>query len=143
MCRHNKSRLLGHRGGITQIGWGHRLLTDKQCRAATREGGKAKLFDGNGLYLEILRSDAKSWRWQYRLDGKERRLTFGLYPTVSLKDARIESEKAAALLRTGVDPAIDCSGRAAMTQADAEPTFQEVALDWQPTGSSGIPAALG
>ncbi len=106
------------------------MLTDKQCRAATPEAGKAKLFDGNGLYLEILRSGAKSWRWKYRLDGKEKRLTFGLYPTVSLKDARIEREKAAALLRQGVDPAIDRSGRAALTQADAEPTFQQVALDW-------------
>lgn len=105
------------------------MLTDKQCRAATLEAGKAKLFDGNGLYLEILRSGAKSWRWKYRLGGKEKRLTFGLYPTVSLKDARIEREKAAALLRTGVDPAIDRTGRAAVTQA-AEPTFQEVALDW-------------
>jgi integrase len=105
------------------------LLTDKQCRAATLEGGKAKLFDGNGLYLELLKSGAKSWRWKYRLpDGKEKRLTFGLYPTVSLKDARIEREKAAALLRTGVDPAIDRSGRSAVPQD--EPTFQEVALDW-------------
>lgn len=106
------------------------MLTDKQCRAATLDGGKAKLFDGNGLYLELLRSGAKSWRWKYRLDGKEKRLTFGLYPTVSLKDARIEREKAAALLRTGVDPAIDRSGRAALTQAAAEPTFQAVALEW-------------
>lgn len=105
------------------------MLTDKQCRAATLEGGKAKLFDGNGLYLELLKSGAKSWRWKYRLhDGKEKRLTFGLYPTVSLKDARIEREKAAALLRTGVDPAIDRSGRSLVRLG--EPTFQEVALDW-------------
>lgn len=106
------------------------MLTDKECRAATLEGGKAKHFDGNGLYLEILRTGAKSWRWKYRLNGKEKRLTFGLYPTVSLKAARIEREQAAALLRTGVDPAIDRSGRSAQTPAAAEPTFQAVALDW-------------
>jgi hypothetical protein len=45
-----------------RIGWGHRLLTDKHCIAATLEGGTSKLFDGNGLYLELLRSGAGSWR---------------------------------------------------------------------------------
>jgi integrase len=104
------------------------LLTDKQCRAASLADGKAKLFDGNGLYLELLKSGAKSWRWKYRIAGKEKRLTFGLYPTVSLKDARVAREKAAASLRTGVDPAI---ARAALpSPSPSEHSFRSVALDW-------------
>jgi phage protein D len=55
------------------------VLTDKQCRAAKAGDDKSKLFDGHGLYLERLKSGAKSWRWKYRFDGKEKRLTFATY----------------------------------------------------------------
>ncbi|MEG8051894.1 Arm DNA-binding domain-containing protein [Sphingomonas aurantiaca] len=80
------------------------MLTDLQCKSPPADG-KSKLFDGHGLYLEILKSGARSWRWKYRIHGKEKRLTFGLYPDVSLKKARIAREQAAALLRTGVTAA--------------------------------------
>ncbi|MES3109125.1 Arm DNA-binding domain-containing protein [Sphingomonas aurantiaca] len=64
------------------------MLTDLQCKSPSADG-KSKLFDGHGLYLEILKSGARSWRWKNRIHGKEKRLTFGLYPDVSLKKARI------------------------------------------------------
>lgn len=105
------------------------MLTDKECRAATREGGKTKLFDGHGLYLEILKSGAKSWRWKYRFEKTEKRLTFGLYPEVSLRAARVERETAAGILRTGIDPAT-YHRQAVQPQAKEEPTFAAVALDW-------------
>jgi len=105
------------------------LLTDLQCKAPPIDG-KSKLFDGHGLYLEILKSGARSWRWKYRIHGKEKRLTFGLYPDVSLKKARIAREKAAALLRTGVDPSIDRVLQAAQAAAQGEHTFKSVALSW-------------
>ena len=103
------------------------MLTDKQCRAATLADGKLKLFDGHGLYLELLKTGAKSWRWKYRFAGKEKRLAFGLFPAVSLKDARVEREKAAAVLRTGVDPAV---ARSVQPAPASEHTFRSVALDW-------------
>ncbi len=105
------------------------MLTDLQCKAPPIDG-KSKLFDGHGLYLEILKSGARSWRWKYRIHGKEKRLTFGLYPDVSLKKARIAREKAAALLRTGVDPSIDRVLQAAQAAAQGEHTFKSVALSW-------------
>lgn len=107
------------------------MLTDKECRAATLETGKSKLFDGHGLYLELLKTGAKSWRWKYRLPGgKEKRLTFGLYPTISLRAARVEREKAAALLRDGIDPAL---AKTIAPPDIEEPTFKQVALDWHAT----------
>lgn len=106
------------------------MLTDKQCRAAQLGDSKTKLFDGNGLYLELLKSGAKSWRWKYRLDGKEKRLTFGLYPTISLKEARVAREAAAAVLRRGQDPALERSTRSAIAATDRAHTFKSVAVDW-------------
>ncbi len=105
------------------------MLTDLQCKSPPADG-KSKLFDGHGLYLEILKSGARSWRWKYRIHGKEKRLTFGLYPDVSLKKARIAREQAAALLRTGVDPSIDRVLQAAQAAAQGEHTFKSVALTW-------------
>lgn len=105
------------------------MLTDLQCKSPPAVG-KSKLFDGHGLYLEILKSGARSWRWKYRIHGKEKRLTFGLYPDVSLKKARIAREQAAALLRTGVDPSIDRVLQAAQAAAQGEHTFKSVALTW-------------
>ena len=101
------------------------MLTDLQCKSPPADG-KSKLFDGHGLYLEILKSGARSWRWKYRIHGKEKRLTFGLYPDVSLKKARIAREQAAALLRTGVDPSIDRVLQAAQAAAQGEHTFKSV-----------------
>ena len=63
-------------------------LTPAEIQAA-KTGEKAyKLFDGGGLYLEVLTSGGKSWRMKYRIDGKENRITFGQFPEMSLKDAR-------------------------------------------------------
>lgn len=110
------------------------MLTDLQCKSPPVDG-KSKLFDGHGLYLEILKSGARSWRWKYRIHGKEKRLTFGLYPDVSLKKARIAREQAAALLRTGVDPSIDRVVQAAQAAAQSEHTFKSVALSWHASQS--------
>ena len=55
----------------------------------TKPSSKAiRLFDGNGLYLEISPSGNKHWRQKYRFNGKEYRLSHGSYPTVSLDEAR-------------------------------------------------------
>ena len=124
----------GHYGGTVFQRWGHRVLTDLQCKSPPVDG-KTKLFDGHGLYLEILKSGARSWRWKYRIHGKEKRLTFGLYPDVSLKKARIAREQAAALLRAGVDPSIDRLLQATQAAAQSEHTFKSVALTWHASQS--------
>ncbi|WP_049254051.1 tyrosine-type recombinase/integrase [Neisseria elongata] len=65
-------------------------LNDRQIRNAkpTEAGKKAKLFDGGGLYLEVTPAGGKIFRLKYRIDGKEKTLTIGKYPSVSLSEAR-------------------------------------------------------
>lgn len=79
-------------------------LNDKAVAAAKPREKAYKMTDGGGLYLEVLPSGAKSWRLKYRFGGKEKRLAFGLYPVVSLKDAREHAHEARKLLVNGADP---------------------------------------
>ena len=62
-------------------------LTDTKVRSTPRER-LYKLFDGHGLYIEIHPNNARYWRLKYRHSGKERRLALGVYPQVSLAEAR-------------------------------------------------------
>lgn len=69
-------------------------LTDAQCRSAKPRPKAYKLFDGAGLALVVLPSGAKSWRLFHRIDGKQQTATLGLYPAVSLADARRRAQEA-------------------------------------------------
>lgn len=87
-------------------------LTNTQIRNAKAKDKVYKLFDGEGLYLEVTPKGAKYWRMKYRFAGKEKRLSFGVYydnpknvKHVSLKDARRKRDDARALLHEGNDPA--------------------------------------
>ena len=65
------------------------LLTAKACANATSEGKAIrKLHDGGGLYLWVYADRRKYWRLRYWVDGREKSLSLGVYPTVSLKEAR-------------------------------------------------------
>jgi len=80
------------------------VLTDRACRAAEATGKNQKLFDGEGLFLFITPTGFKSWRLKYRFGGKEKQLTFGPYPGVTLKDARQKKIEARQELLAGRDP---------------------------------------
>ncbi|MFL9955307.1 tyrosine-type recombinase/integrase [Paraburkholderia nemoris] len=82
-------------------------LTDLTCRNAKHnpEGRGNKLFDGGGLFLELMPSGAKKWRLKFRFNGRENRMSFGGYPTVSLSNARERREAAKKLLSSGANPA--------------------------------------
>ena len=63
-------------------------LTDLDIRNAKPDAKSYKLFDGAGLYVEIMPSGGKLWRYKYRFGGKEKRLALGAYPVTSLREAR-------------------------------------------------------
>ncbi len=67
-------------------------LTTKTCEAAKPALKPQKLTDGQGLYLEIMPTGSKYWRLKYRFAGKEKRLALGVYPEVSLVEARGKKE---------------------------------------------------
>ena len=105
------------------------MLTDTAVRNA-KPGAKAiKLFDGGGLYLEVAPAGGKWWRLKYRLGGKEKRISLGVYPDVSLKDARERRDAARKLIANGIDPSQARKEEKAEIAADAM-TFEKVAREW-------------
>lgn len=72
------------------------MLTDATVKSA-KPGAKTKrLFDSLGLYLEVAPAGGKWWRLKYRVDGKEKRLSLGVYPEVGLKEARASGRRSRA-----------------------------------------------
>jgi hypothetical protein len=67
-------------------------LTDTAIRSAKARERSFKLVDSGGLYVEVSPRGGKWWRWKYRFAGKERRLSLGVYPDVSLKSARAKRD---------------------------------------------------
>lgn len=122
----------GHCRGIDLERWGHLALTDQQCRAAKAGEKSLKLSDSLGLHLYITPTGYKSWRLKYRFGGKERRIVFGPYPEISLKQARALRDDARGDLRNGKDPGEEYRVRAARRAgtSDSEGTFEAVARKW-------------
>src|SRR5690242_14198450 len=77
-------------------------LTEIAVRNAKARAKPVRLFDGGGLYLEIAPSGGKWWRFKYRFTEKEKRLSLGVYPEVSLKAARANGSRS--FRRTGSIP---------------------------------------
>lgn len=102
-------------------------LTDTQIRAVQSHEKAFKLFDTAGLFLLVKPNGSRCWNMKYRFAGKEKKLSFGLYPEVSLKEARQRCEQARKDLRDGLDPAI--KKKIAKIVA-SENSFKAVAEEW-------------
>ena len=81
-------------------------LTDTAIRNAKPRRKVVKLSDGGGLYILIQPHGTKLWRMGYRISGKQKTLALGIYPTVSLADARARRDAAKKFLKDGVDPSV-------------------------------------
>jgi hypothetical protein len=103
-------------------------LTQLQVRNARPKEKPYRLFDGSGLYLEVTPTGSKLWRMKFRQPGgKENRLSFGVFPEVSLADARARRDQARQLLASGADPARARDEQARRARLDAQNTFEHVA----------------
>lgn len=102
-------------------------LTDAKLRNLTEPG---KHFDGGGLYLELTKAGGRYWRMKYRHSGKEKRLAFGVYPAVGLKDARDLAAAARKALQAGDDPGALRKAEKAKATHEAVNTLEAVARDW-------------
>lgn len=105
-------------------------LSDKTCKASKAKEKPYKLADGAGLYLEVMTNGSKCWRMKYRYLGKEKRLAFGVYPVISLADARTARDRAKKLLAQGIDPSGAKKEERREAIRNAENTFKAVALEW-------------
>lgn len=106
------------------------MLTDAQIRRAPATDRPTKMSDGGGLYLQLNPNGSKLWRMKYRYAGKEKLLSFGQYPEVTLAQAREKRDGARELLRDGHDPSVVKKERAAAAIFDAGTTFEVVAREW-------------
>jgi hypothetical protein len=108
-------------------------LTDTHIRNLKASGKVQKLSDGGGLYLHCAPTGGKLWRMAYRFNGKQKLLSFGAYPAVSLKDARARRDEAKELLAKDIDPGEEKKERKAAQAAkekEEQENFAFVALEW-------------
>ena len=107
-------------------------LTKIECDRAACPADRPmiRLADEKGMYLEVTAAGGKYWRMKYRHGGKEKRLALGVYPAVSLAQARKARDKAREAMAGGDDPA-QLKREAKLTKAmgDAN-TFESVARQW-------------
>ena len=102
------------------------MLTDTKIKQAKPTEKIYKLYDADGLYIEIPPKGSKRWRWKYRFEKKEKRLSLGLYPAVSLKAAREKRDNNKEILAGGRDPA----SLSKTYLSPAGPLFKEQAEKW-------------
>ena len=105
-------------------------LTDITIRTAKGAEKRQRLNDGGGLYLEISPAGGKWWRFKYRFDGAEKRLSLGVYPDVSLKDARERRDELRRLLASGVDPSANRKVQNAAKAQRAADSFETIGREW-------------
>lgn len=105
-------------------------LTDSACKGAKPKDKAYKRFDGGGLFLLINPNGSKLWRLKYRYLDKEKLLSLGAYPLMSLAEARDEREKARKLLMRDIDPAIEKKNKKAEISRNAQNSFKAIALEW-------------
>lgn len=106
------------------------MLTDVKVRKAVPGARDYKLADAHGLYLLVRPNGSRLWRMKYRVAGKEKLLSFGAYPEVSLIEARDLRDAARKAVRGGLDPAAENRRRAMVNHDQAALTFEAIARRW-------------
>lgn len=102
-------------------------LTETKAKNVKPADKAYKLTDGGGLYLFVSPTGAKSWRYKYRIAGKEHLFSIGPYPELGLKVARTEHQKARELVAQQTHPKHYRDTQALKKISDAENTFEAVA----------------
>jgi integrase len=105
-------------------------LTDTRIRNAKPKALRYKLSDGGGMYLLVTPKGASYWRLDYRFAGKRRTLALGVYPSVTLSNARVRREEARALLDKNIDPSIAKKASKRLAKLANENTFDAIAREW-------------
>lgn len=105
-------------------------LTDVKIRQLKPLGKTYRVFDGGGLYLEITPTNGRYWRYKYRLRGVEKRLAIGVYPEVTLAEARDLHFEARRKVAAGVDVSADRKSTNSSGKHQAANTFAPIAREW-------------
>ena len=102
----------------------------KQAKPRTKA---YSLSDGGWLYLFVKPNGTKAWRFNYRINGKQKTLAIGIYPDISLKAARDKHKEARENLANGIDPSSHKKATKAANQSKSANSFEAVALEWSKT----------
>ena len=105
-------------------------LTDTRIRNAKPTAKAYKLSDGGGMYLLVTPDGGRYWRLDYRFAGKRRTLALGVYPIVTLSDARARRQEARKLLAQNIDPGTAKKAAKRAAKLASENTFEAVAREW-------------
>jgi len=111
-------------------------LSEIKIRTAKPKKIEYKLFDGAGLFLLVTPSGGKLWRFRYPFKKKEKKLSFGAYPAISLLDARKRREEARSQLAHGIDPSAVRRAQK-QTKIESTETFEIIAREWHARFISG------
>ena len=105
-------------------------LTDVSVRQARATGKDYTLPDFDGLSLAVSAAGGKSWHFRYYWAAKQKRMSLGTYPEVSLREARALRDEARALLAKGINPKIDRKQKLRAVRLATENSFKAVYLQW-------------
>ncbi|MGX5858283.1 tyrosine-type recombinase/integrase [Dyadobacter jiangsuensis] len=108
-------------------------LTDRAIKHVQPKEKSFKIFDGAGLFIEVMPNGSKLWRFKYTYHGKEKRISLGQYPTVSLAEARNQRFQLRKQLTADLDPSIEKQKLRLHNLLNAENTFKAVAVEWHAT----------
>lgn len=112
-------------------------LTDAAIRTAKPRNKPYKLADEKGMFLYVTPTGGKLWRLKYRFDGKEKLLSLGVYPDVSLRDARASRDEARKLHANKVDPSENRKVQKTARVERAANSFEVIAREWYSKYRSG------
>lgn len=104
------------------------MLTDAKIRKIKPTEKRTKYADEKGMYLEVLPSGGMYWRLKFRINGKESVFSIGIYPNMSLANARIERDKAKLLIQQGINP--NENKKRQQIEIDQDNLFQTLTLEW-------------
>ena len=113
------------------------MLTELGCKNFKPKDKAYKKFDGGGLFLFIKSNGRKYWHLKYRIAGKEKLLALGVYPEVSLSDARSKRSMYREKIKEGIDPIQEKRQVRSTLKQKQDNTFEKVALEWLEKWSHG------
>ena len=105
-------------------------LTDTAVRKAKLNAKPYKMADGGEMFMLVQPNGGKWWRLKYRFGGKEKLLSFGTYPELSLTDARARREEARKLLANGADPGAVKQTQKRQVKVAAANSFEAIAREY-------------
>jgi len=106
------------------------MLSDITIKKAKPKDKEYKLADGEGMHLLVHPNGGKYWRLRYKINGKEKTLALGTYPTISLSEARDKRFDAKKQIANGLDPSGEKKQKKLQQYINAENSFENVAREW-------------